>query len=48
MPIKFDISDSYAGIQDTKLVKIESASAPKTYVFEIELGKGKGTKIYET
>lgn len=47
-PIKFDVSDCYAGIPDTKLVKLESTSAPKTYVFEIDIGRGKGPKIFET
>jgi hypothetical protein len=31
-----------------KLVKIESESAPKTYFFELDLGRGKGPRIFET
>ena len=47
-PIHFDVSDSYAGIETTKLVRLESKSAPKAYTFEIDLAKGCGPKIFET
>ena len=48
MPIFFDISDSYSGIETTKLVKIESVSAPKVYKFEFDLVDENRTKHFET
>ena len=48
MPIYFDISDSYSGVDTTKLVKIESVSAPKTYTFEVDLIDENRAKHFET
>ena len=48
LPIRFDVSECYAGVEAVKLVKIESESAPETFFIELDLGRGKGPRIFET
>lgn len=48
MPIHFDISDSYSGVTTTKLIRIESVSAPKAYTFELDLIDKNRSKHFET
>lgn len=48
-PLKFDISDSYTGVETTKLVRIWKESSSKSYVFEIDLSaNSKGPQSFET